>query len=661
MPECQDLIVEIGSEELPPMSLNKMSLAFATQIKEQMTSQGLSFGEVYNFATPRRIAVLIKNLATKSLIKSKDRSGREPAGSSQAAQMLPAIIEKAANNLPSPKMHWGAGDFSFARPVHWLLVLFGGQIININLFGVKSGNRTYGHRFLAPQAIVIKCPSEYEAKLYSKGMVIADFNKRKQAILEGIGKQEQKEKASCIVDPVLLEQVTNMVEYPTVLCASFSDKFLQLPKECLISVMGHHQKSFALLDQQQHRLLPKFLLISNLPIKDVANIVNGNQKIMHARLQDAMFLYQQDLQTSMENMLQQLKTVVLEEKLGSLYEQANRISEISGKICELLGGRDLDILAAKQAGLLCKADLVSKMVLEFPELQGIMGRHYLEQTLPQQPTGSVDVQIAQAVSDHYLPKFAEDRLPDHIYALSVGIAYRLNLLCGMFAIGVVPTGDRDPFALRRHALAIIRMLIEKQLPLNIIVLFEITLGAYQEFNQLLLPPNVSKKLLDFCIERLKNWYVNSNTAGLNVINAVLVKFTGDLHDFDLRVRAIIEFSKHEEFTSLSVSNKRVSKLLSKSGGEFIANLAVDDQLFTTEEESKLFNEILNLQTTIKPLLSNKKYNVVLNKLVILKPFIDQFFDKVMVMVPDLVVRNNRLSLLLKLRELFLQVADIAEI
>ena len=661
MQECQDLIVEIGTEELPPMSLNKMSLAFATQIKDQMTSQGISFGEVYNFATPRRIAVLIKNLATKSLIKSKDRSGQDPAKSLLTAQMIPAIIEKASNNLPSPKMHWGAGDFSFARPVHWLLVLFGGKIINVNLFGVKSGNRTYGHRFLAPQAIVIKCPSEYEAKLYSKGMVIADFKKRKQAILEGISKQEQKEKASCIVDPVLLEQVTNMVEYPTVLCASFAEQFLQLPKECLISVMGHHQKSFALLDHQQHRLLSKFLLVSNLPIKDVANIIRGNQKIMHARLQDAMFLYQQDLQTSMEKMLQQLKTVVLEEKLGSLYEQANRISEISGKICELLGGSDADILAAKQAGLLCKADLVSKMVLEFPELQGVMGRHYLEQTLQQQPTASVEIQIAQAISDHYLPKFAEDRLPDHICALSVGIAYRLNLLCGMFAIGVVPTGDRDPFALRRHALAIIRMLIEKQLSLNIIVLFEITLGAYQEFNQLLLPPNVSKKLLDFCIERLKNWYINSNTAGLNVVNAVLAKFTGDLHDFDLRIRAMLEFSKHEEFISLSGSNKRVSKLLSKSGCEFIDNLPVDNKLFTTEEESKLFNEILNLQTIIQPLLSTKKYNVVLSKLIVLKPLIDQFFDKVMVMVPDLVVRNNRLSLLFKLRELFLQVADIAEI
>ncbi len=701
MQQCQDLIVEIGTEELPPMSINKMSIAFAQRLQEQFKLQGVSFGEVKHFASPRRIALLIKKVASRqpdqikskkgpSLAASFDADGRPTAAltgflnslqidfkqatkvlsadqktgwfeynhkisGDLAINLIPEMLEKVLGDLPSPKMCWGDSRHSFARPVHWVLALFGEKIVEVTLFGIKSGNLTYGHRFLAPQAIVIKYPAEYEDTLRTAG-VVADFTTRKKIILEGIKQLEKKLNANCVVNNELLEQVTNMVEDPVVLCATFSERFLQLPRECLISVMGHHQKSFALLDQN-HQLLPRFILISNMAIKDSRHIVQGNEKVMHSRLQDAIFLYQQDLKTPMTEMLEKLKTVVLQEKLGNLYDQSMSIQKIAVTICGLLHGSTEEQHVTRQSSLFCKADLVSKMVLEFPELQGIMGGYYISQ---QSQELHKDL-IATAVQQHYLPKFAEDQLPDTVSGICLSIAFRIHLLCGMFSIGVVSTGDQDPFALRRHALAIIRMLIEKKLSLDLATLIDITLTTCPAYNQNFSSTNVSQKLLQFFMERLKNWYINANVVSVNLVNAVLIKFTGKVYDFDLRINALIKFSKLAEFASLSAANKRVAKLLEKSKYEVAAKCVVNPEIFSVPEETQLFKEIINLQKTIEHLMNEQEYVAVFSKLVSLKPLVDNFFDNVMVLYPDLKVRQNRLALLYQLRELFLQVADIAEL
>ena len=706
MQECQNLIVEVGTEELPPMSLNKMSLIFKEQMQEQLKDHGLSFVSIRQIATPRRIAVLVEKLSKKQPDQIKVKKGpalhlafdangqptialngflnslqinlqqitkvlsddqktglveyRQQTAGLNTDSLIPEIIHKAISDLPSPKMQWGNGDHVFVRPVHWLLVLFGKTIVDVSLFGVKSGNYTYGHRFLSPQKIIIEDPIEYESKLESVGNVIPDFNKRKQLILAGIAKQEQILNAKCEVDEKLLEEVTAMVEYPVVLCATFAEGFLKLPYECLRSVMGHHQKSFPLFDKNQ-KLLPKFILISNMAIKDVSNIVKGNEKVMQARLQDAVFLYEQDLKTPLITMLEKLKTVVLEEKLGSMYDQSIRIQKIAGTVCKLLNGTKEEQSITEQAALFCKADLVSKMVLEFPELQGIIGEHYTlkQDTIVKQENSAL---IAQAIGQHYLPKFSEDQLPDTISDLSVAVAYRLNLLCGLFAVGKVPTGEKDPFALRRHALAVIRMLIEKKLSLNLAELFDSTLKVYKDLNQaFVVPKDISKTLLNFCLERLKNWYINNNVAQASFFNAVLASENTNLYDFDLRIKALIKFSKLEEFQSLANANKRVSKLLEKTDLSLFKNQPINPKLFDTTEESNLFEGLKKLQTIVEPLVSERKYDLVLQSLVELKPPIDCFFDKVMVMVPDQNIQQNRLNLLFKLRELFLKVADVAYI
>ncbi len=629
----KDLIIEIGTEELPPMSLNKISLAFMEKIRAQLEVKNLSFGDIRPFATPRRIAVLVEKLII------------DP-------NLIPEILRKAVSDLPGKKMRWGNGEHIFARPVHWLVVLFGSTVIPVTLFDVNSGNITYGHRFLAPDAIFLNNPLEYEHKLEAIGKVIVDFNKRKQLIIFEINAKEQELKAKCILDPNLLEEVTGMVEYPFALFAEFSKEFLNLPKECLISAMGHHQKSFPLTDQDG-TLISGFILISNMVIdSNVNNIINGNQRVMHARLKDAAFLYSEDLKEPLADGLEKLKIVILQEKLGNVYEQCIRIQNLSVNIGKLLNTTLEQQKTIKRAALLCKADLVSQMVLEFPELQGIMGHYYAIQQ-------GENSSVAIAIKEHYLPKFAEDILPNTIEGICLAIAYRLDLLFGLFAIGKAPTGEKDPFALRRHALAIIRILIEKQLPLKLLDLFNVAVKCYEEFNKSLkIPEELSKNLFHFCMERLKNWYLNQGISN-KVFKSVLERSNSDLHDFDLRVKAVVQFSALSESQSLTSANKRVNNLLEKADQISLEKSEVDVKLLEMPEELQLFEQLMKQQKIVEPYLKQQNYNLVLQNLVTLKPFVDQFFDKIMVMVEDQKIKKNRLILLFKLRELLGLAADLS--
>ena len=628
----KDLIIEIGTEELPPMSLNKMSIAFMEKIQAQLEAKKIIFNKIKPFATPRRLAVLIEQLDI------------DP-------KLIPDILRKAVSDLPGKKMRWANGENVFARPVHWLVVLFGEEIVKLNLFGINSSNLTYGHRFLAPSPIALDTPSEYEHKLEAVGKVIADFNRRKQLIVVEINTKEKELNAKCILDESLLEEVTAMTEYPCALFAEFSKEFLNLPKECLISAMGHHQKSFA-LTTPDNNLLAGFILISNMPIDNINSIVSGNQRVMHARLQDAAFLYSQDLKTPLVSGIEKLKIIVLHEQLGSLYEQSIRIQYIANNIGKLLNINLEQQDSISKAALLCKADLVSQMVLEFPELQGVMGGYY---ALQQGEKKS----IAIAIKEHYFPRFSEDSLPESIEGICLALAYRLDLLFGLFAIGKAPTGEKDPFALRRHALAIIRILIEKRLSLELLDLFNIVAESYNEFNKsLAMPKDLSKNLINFCLERLKNWYLNQAVSG-KIFKAVLEKSNTNLYDFNLRINAVVGFNALEESESLTSANKRVNNLLEKIDKSLIISGHIEQKFLITPEELQLFEQLIKLKDKVEPLLKQQNYNLVLQNLVIIKPFVDQFFDKVMVMVEDQNIKINRLVLLSKLRELFGLVADLA--
>lgn len=699
MQRHQDLIIEIGTEELPPMFINQIVSTFREQLLKQFSLKNVTFYRATSFSTPRRFAVLIEQLSVKQSEQLKIKKGpsttvaydengsptkalfgfinslnvelnqlnivtdehkksswveyQEKTPGELTIDLLPEIISTAIKDLPGPKMSWGEGDVMFARPVHWVLALFGSKLVDCRLFGVRSNNLTYGHRFMVAKPIKINDPIEYPQKLQSMGHVVADFNQRKQLIISGIQQIETELNARCMLDENLLEQVTNMVEYPVVLCASFSEKFLQLPYECLILVMKHHQKSFALMDRN-NKLLPKFIVISNIKIKDYNNIILGNQKVMHARLEDAMFLYSQDLKTPISAMLEKLKTVVLQEKLGDLYKQSIIIQKIAIKICNLLQGNIEQQLATKQAAILCKFDLVSNLVLEFPELQGIIGGHYLK-------LQQFDEEIKTAVTEHYLPKFAEDLLPATLPGICVALAYRLNLLCGMFLIGVIPTGDKDPFGLRRVCVGIIRILIEKQLSLNFVELFKITIAIYQKEDL-----NINNNLIDFTLERLKNWYItNIKNLNINFLNAVFNQKNYNLYDLDLRLKALIEFSSMEGFDSLVVANKRIVNLLDKLVPTFLTNCSnnkiINIKLFKTEEEQLLYQGLTELQEIIQPLLKAKNYSLVLRNFITLIPLIDSFFDNVMVMVSDEKLKNNRICLLSNLKILFSQVAQFDKI
>jgi glycyl-tRNA synthetase beta chain len=538
-------------------------------------------------------------------------------------------------------MRWGNGEYLFARPIHWILALFGEDILDFTLFGVKSGNITYGHRFLVPNSIVINNPSEYEHKLEAIGKVIIDFNKRKQLIIDEI-KLKQQPESNAVIEENLLEEVTAMTEYPVAFRANFSKDFLRLPKECLISAMAHHQKSFALIDKT-NQLLPSFILISNMPIDNTTNIIQGNERVIDARLQDAAFLYDQDLKIALSSRLDKLKIITLHEQLGSVYDQTLRIQNIARAIAELLNANIEQQDNIKKAALLCKADLVSQMVLEFPELQGIMGYYY---ALAQQEKNNVAV----AIKEHYLPRFSEDILPNSIEGICLALAYRLDLLVGLFAIGKAPTGEKDPFALRRHSLAIIRILIEQKLSLELVDLFIITIKFYNKFDNI--KEDLSKNLLKFCLERLKNWYLNRNINN-KIFTSVLEKSSSNLYDFNLRINAVVAFNNLGGSDSLISAHKRVNNLLNKIDYALI-NQTIKLDLLTAKEELDLFEQLNQLQPTVELLLSQKNYNLVLENLIKLKPAIDLFFEKVMVMVEDQAIKHNRLILLDQLRKYLVQ-------
>lgn len=679
----QDFFVEIGTEELPPKSLKTLASAFADNLSAELAKLELSHADVLWYAAPRRLAVRINGLAAQQADKVVEKRGPAIASAfdaegkpTKAAQgwaagcgvtveqaekletdkgawllhkakvvgattltLLPEVVQQALAKLPIAKpMRWGNSTAEFIRPVHTIIMLYGKDVVPATILGRVSGNQTHGHRFHAPEKATVNHADDYLATLRN-AFVVADFAERKAFIAAEVAKTAAGLNGKALMDDALLEEVTALVEWPVVLVGSFEQSFLQVPAEPLISTMKDNQKYFPLLDQNG-KLLNKFIFVTNIASKDPQQIISGNEKVVRPRLSDAQFFFNTDRKQKLEQRLDSLKTVLFQQQLGTLAEKSERISKVAGFVAAKIGAEQA---AAERAGLLSKADLMTNMVGEFPEVQGIMGMHYAR-------LDGEGEAVALALNEQYMPRFAGDQLPSRLEGAAVAIADKLDTLVGIFGIGQAPKGDKDPFALRRAAIGALRIMVEKQLPLD---LTDIIAFSQQTFGSKLSNGKVAEEVLDFMLGRFRAWY-EAEGYSVDVIQAVLARRPTNPADFDRRVKAVAEFGKLDAATALAAANKRVANILAKVEGDIAAT--VNSALLQEDAEQALHSAIVAEQAYQA---GQHSYAEGLAHLASMRDVIDSFFDKVMVNADDAAVRANRQALLKQLRELFLQVADIS--
>ena len=690
MTDRQDLLIEIGTEELPPKALHRLSISFADNLQGGLVKAGFPDTGTRAFATPRRLAVLVPQLPAslpdKQILKrgpalaaARDADGRPtPAAEGFArsvgvtvaqldtletdkgswlayqvtqsgqtiAELLPGIIDQALAGLPIPRrMRWGDNPAEFVRPVHWLLLLHSDQTIDAEVLGIRSANSTRGHRFHHPQALKVTTPSEYADLLETQGHVIADFSIRRERIRAQVQACASAEGGEAVIDAALLDEVTGLVEWPVAFSGGFDPAFLAMPVEVLIATMKDHQKYFHLLDQD-NRLLPRFIAVSNIDSRDMGVVRHGNERVIHPRLSDANFFWNKDRETRLDARIESLGHVVFQQALGSLYQKAIRVADLSALIDRHIGS---DQELARRAGMLAKCDLMTDMVGEFPELQGVMGRYYALHD-------GEDAELAMALDEQYLPRFAGDALPTTGLGRCLAIADKLDTLVGIFAIGQAPTGDKDPFALRRAALGLLRIIIEHGLDLDLEELIQAAIDGYDgQFED---REGIAGRVFDFLLERLRAYYTEAGY-GTDLFEAVLARRPTRPADFDRRLQAVSRFRQLPESESLAAANKRIHNILRKApqlpAGE------LDPALLLEAEEKKLATELQRTTELIQPLLQADDFNATLSQLASLKEPVDAFFDAVMVMAEDAALRDNRLRLLQSLREQFLRVADISRL
>lgn len=689
--ETLDFLFELGTEELPPLALRSLSEALGHNVKSGLAKANLQHGELKIYATPRRLAVLIRDLMTRqanrhlekrgpALTIAFDNSGAYTAQARGFArscgieveqleklttdkgawlifrkqelgratrELLPSIINQALNELPIPKrMRWGALKVEFVRPVHWAVMLFGDQIIDAEILGQKTGQMTHGHRFHHPEPLMIANPAVYETVLATQGYVLVDFNQRRATIREQVQAAAHAINGQAVWDESLLDEVTSLVEWPVPVTGNFEARFLEVPREALISTMQSKQKYFPVIDHQD-QLLPHFITISNIASRDLTCVREGNERVIRPRLEDAAFFWQQDRRHSLFARLERLKEMLFHERLGSLYDKSLRLSQLSVTIATLLNH---DANYAARAGLLAKCDLLTDMVNEFPELQGIIGRYYAAHD------GETSA-VAAALAEQYLPRFAGDQLPITATGQILALADRLDTLIGIFGIGLPPTGDKDPFALKRAALGALRIIIENQLPLALINLLQQTLInfqqiAQQQFNQ----KNVVEQVYAFMMERLRAYFLEQNFQA-DEFEAVMARNPSQPLDIKTRIQAVHNFRKLNEAASLIAANKRIKNILRQTQ-EAIPEI-VAETLLIEPAEQQLQHNFAVLETAIINCWEAHDYYGVLHKLATLKNAIDQFFDAVMVMTDNAAIRKNRLCLLKKIFDYFLRIADIS--
>jgi glycyl-tRNA synthetase beta chain len=723
--EKRDFLVEIGTEELPPKALRLLEQAFAGDLASGLAKTGLKHGELRSFATPRRLAVLVRRLAAHQPDQRIERRG-PPVGTAfdaeglptraaqafaasckvsleelqrreeskgtflyyvgvrpgaPAVELLPGLVQSALDALPIPRrMRWGAGEAQFVRPVHWVAMLYGKEVVPATLLDTPSGNLTRGHRFHAPKPLRLSSPSAYERALHERGHVVPDFRARRALIRERVAAVAHGLGGRPLMSDALLDEVTSLVEWPVPLAGRFEERFLALPREVLISTLEDHQRYFPVEDADG-RLLPCFVAVANIESRDPAKIVEGNQRVVRPRLADAAFFWEQDRKSPLAARTEGLAKVTFQAKLGSLGDKARRVAALAAEIAAARARSDAGdsgpATRARRAAALCKCDLLTAMVGEFPELQGIMGAYYAL-------ADGEDAEVATAIREHYQPRGAGDALPATETGTTLAIADKLDTLAGIFAIGEKPSGTKDPFGLRRAAIGVVRIAIEKRLDLDLARLLGRAATLVREDigksaaaagkpAPALAIESIAAEVYDYVLERLRAYYLERTDAPAEpstppvpaaaitteMFDAVLATRPASPLDFDARVKALSTFLTLPEAASLTAANKRVANILRKAGES--APQGVDASALLAPAERELFEAMRQRRDGVAAATARKDYAGSLALLAQLRPAVDAFFDQVMVMDEDPRLRANRLALLAQMRELFAGIADLSRL
>jgi glycyl-tRNA synthetase beta chain len=670
MASTADFLAEIGTEELPPKALRHLEQAFAENVRAGIESAGLKAGQQRSFATPRRLAVLINELELQQPPQSIEKRGPsvkvafdQDGKPTQAAQafakscgvalqdltrlqtkkgewllfrteqpgrsadeLLPAIVADALAALPIPKrMRWGSSDVEFVRPVHWILMLLGAEIVTAKILGATAGRETYGHRFHSPQPILVSAPADYATLLADKGHVVADFDQRRELIRQQAEDAVAQLNGRAILNDAVLDEVTALTEWPVPIVGSFDPKFLRLPEEVLIATLQDHQRYFP-VRSDDGSLMPNFIAISNLDSQDSTQVRQGNERVVSPRLADAAFFWDQDCRVTLDSRREALKQVVFQQALGSLYDKSARVAKLA---TALAIDFDQDKVSAQRAAELAKTDLLTQLVGEFPDLQGRVGFYYAIRD------GETEA-VAQAIEEQYLPRQAGGPLPASPNGCTLALADRFDTLAGIFAAGKRPTGNKDPYGLRRTALAVLRILIEQNIELDLVKYLRLAI-AEQPVDKID-ADHLLSELYEFMIDRLKRYCLDGQSPSLEkgsvtpeIFESVRVHQAKSPLDFHQRLIAVCRFMQLDSAESLAIANKRIANILKSATDEF--DSTVNPDLFEADEERLLYAE--------------------------LREPVDKYFDAVMVMADDADQRRNRLSLMNQLRQLFLDVADLS--
>ncbi|EOC7460378.1 glycine--tRNA ligase subunit beta [Vibrio cholerae] len=683
---AKEFLIELGTEELPPKQLRTLAEAFAANFAAELAAADIAHEGVTWFATPRRLALKVANLAESQPDRVVEKRGpavnvafdadgkptkaaegwargngitveqaerlvtdkgewllfKEQVQGQQTASVVVEMAAKALANLPIAKpMRWGDKETQFIRPVKTLTILFGSELIQGEILGVASARTIRGHRFMGEAEFTIESAEQYPAILEERGKVIADYATRKAMIIEGSQQAAQQLGGIADLEDALVEEVTSLVEWPVVMTAKFEEKFLKVPAEALVYTMKGDQKYFPVYDASK-KLLPNFIFVSNIESKEPRHIVEGNEKVVRPRLADAEFFFNTDRKRPLVDRLPLLENAIFQQQLGTIKDKTDRITELAGYIAEQIGA---DVEKSKRAGLLAKCDLMTSMVFEFTDTQGVMGMHYARHD------GEAE-EVAIALNEQYMPRFAGDELPSRGVSAAVAMADKLDTIVGIFGIGQAPKGS-DPFALRRASLGVLRILVEYGYQLDLV---DLIAKAKSLFGNRLTNANVEQEVIEFMLGRFPTWYQDAGFS-IDIIQAVLARNPTKPADFDQRVKAVSHFRALEEAEALAAANKRVGNILAKYDGEL--GEEIDLALLQEDAEKALAEAVEIMAEALEPAFATGNYQEALSKLAGLRAPVDAFFDNVMVMADDEALKKNRLTLLNKLRNLFLQIADIS--
>ena len=689
---ADNLLVEIGTEELPPKALRSLMEAFGQGLEAAIDDARLAHGALQVYASPRRLAVVVESLAHQQEDRKVEHKGppvriafdddgnATPAATAfakkcgveiadldrsttekgewltysdvekgkSASELMPGLVERALSGLPIPKrMRWGAGEAEFVRPVHWVVLLHGNDVIDASIMGISTGNQSRGHRVHCSAPVIIKDADSYLETLEQEGHVIADFERRRELVRDGVAAAAAEAGGVIVEGESLYDEVAALVEWPVPLLGKFDEEFLELPREVVISTLTGHQRYFPVTDREGD-LLPRFVTVANIESRDPDQVRDGNERVIRPRLADAAFFWDSDRRKTLANREDALREVVYQQGLGSLHDKSQRIGKIAHWLASAL---DVDSQAAERAAALAKCDLLTGMVGEFPELQGTMGRYYAL-------SDGEPAEVADAIAEHYLPRFAGDTLPGSVAGQILSVADKMDTLAGVFSLGKKPSGNRDPFGLRRAALGIVRICIECGLDVDLTKLIgkAIKLQPKGKTDS----DELGDELYAFVTDRLRRYFLDRDSGlATETFDAVMARQPVSLVDFDRRLAAVQTFARLEQAESLAAANKRIANILRKAGAS--GSGKVRKKLFEHDAETTLANALAGARDKVLPMIETRSYAEALNELADLKEPVDRYFDDVMVMVDDDDVRENRLALLAELRALFLDVADISRL